>query len=309
MKISELVNRYLKSLAVRGRAKLTIRSAKYGLRDFNRFLEAEKIFDIEELTGEIMAEYQQELAFRLTAKGTALSLRSQSQMLAVTKSFTRYLKETDYLLHDPGEKIKLPKKPRTLPKLILSTAELKQVMKGPDSRTNQGYRNLVILEVLYDTGIRRAEVAGLQLRDLDLDGGYINIRSGKGDKDRVVPLSGRVSNLIRSYIEAVRASFIRDNDQGYLILNRWGDRMDGCGIWAAVKRSAHLAGIKKNITTHTFRHTCATHMLKHGAPIRHVQELLGHESLESTQIYTRVTINDLKEIHARCHPGESLGKR
>jgi integrase/recombinase XerD len=309
MKISELINRYLKSMAVRGRAKLTIRSAKYGLRDFNRFLEAEKIFDIEELTGEIMTEYQQELAFRLTARGTPLSLRSQSQMLAVTKNFTQFLKEADYLIHDPGDKIKLPKKPRPLPKVILSMPELEQVMKGPDSQTNQGYRNLVILEVLYDTGIRRAEVANLQLRDLDLDGGYIHIRSGKGDKDRVVPLSGRVSNLVRSYIEAVRASFIHGNDQGYLILNRWGDRMDGSGIWAAVKRSAHLSGIKKNITTHTFRHTCATHMLKHGAPIRHVQELLGHESLESTQIYTRVTINDLKEIHARCHPGESLSRR
>jgi len=309
MKIIELVNRYLKSLAVHGRAKLTIRSAKYGLRDFNRFLEAEKIFDIEDLTGEIMAEYQQELAFRLTSKGTALGLRSQSQMLAVTKNFTRFLKEADYLIHDPGDKITLPKKPRPLPKVILSMPELKQVMKGPDSQTNQGYRNLVILEVLYDTGIRRAEVANLQLRDLDLDGGYIHIRSGKGDKDRVVPLSGRVSNLVRSYIEAVRASFIHGKDQGYLILNRWGDRMDANGIWATVKRSAHLAGIKKNITTHTFRHTCATHMLKHGAPIRHVQELLGHESLESTQIYTRVTINDLKEIHARCHPGESLGMR
>jgi len=175
MKIIELVNRYLKSLAVHGRAKLTIRSAKYGLRDFNRFLEAEKIFDIEDLTGEIMAEYQQELAFRLTSKGTALGLRSQSQMLAVTKNFTRFLKEADYLIHDPGDKITLPKKPRPLPKVILSMPELKQVMKGPDSQTNQGYRNLVILEVLYDTGIRRAEVANLQLRDLDLDGGYIHM--------------------------------------------------------------------------------------------------------------------------------------
>jgi integrase/recombinase XerD len=178
-------------------------------------------------------------------------------------------------------------------------------MDAPNIRTNQGYRNRIILELLYDCGIRRAEVARIKLADLDLETGYIKIH-GKGSKERVVPVSGRVCNLVGSYIEMIRHTFLQGKDEGYLILNRWGGKMNENGIWAVVKRCADLSGIKKNITTHTFRHTCATHMLKHGAPIRHVQELLGHESLESTQIYTRVTINDLKEIHARCHPSETM---
>lgn len=309
MLINKVIPHYLRHLKILGRATLTQRNAKYGLQDFNRFLAEEKVHHIEELTAEVMAEYQQELAFRLTGKGTPLTLRSQGQLLAVAKNFTRFLKEQDYLLADPGEKIQLPKKPRRLPRVILSAAEMKQLLNGPDIRTDRGYRNRVILEILYDTGIRRAEVANIKLRDLDLDGGYIHIRSGKGDKDRVVPLSSRVSSLVKSYIVSIRASFLHGKDKGYLILNRWGEKMDANSVWAVVKRCAHLSGIKKNVTTHTFRHTCATHMLKHGAPVRHVQELLGHESLESTQIYTHVTINDLKAVHAKYHPGESLPMR
>ncbi len=306
MKIIDLVVLYLQHLAILGRARLTIRAAKYGLRDFTRFLEEMDVFYLSELSSEVVSEYQQELAFRLTSKGTLLAIRSQSQLLAVAKNFTKYLKDEEYLLSDPGEKIQLPRKPKRLPKVILSSTEMRQLMKGPDLRSNNGFRNRIVLEVLYDTGIRRAEMAGIKTRDLDLDGGYIHIRSGKGDKDRVVPLSTRVSDLVRSYLLSVRPSFIQGKDHGFLILNRWGERMNAHGIWAIVKRCSVQAGIKKNISTHTFRHTCATHMMKHGAPVRHVQELLGHESLESTQIYTKVTINDLKEVHARCHPGERL---
>ncbi len=104
----------------------------------------------------------------------------------------------------------------------------------------------------------------------------------------------------------IRPVMLKGKDTGYLVLNRWGMKMTPTAVWAIVKKCTHLSGIKKNVTTHTFRHSCATHMLKNGAPIRHIQELLGHESLESTQIYTKITINDLKEIHAKYHPSESL---
>lgn len=309
MKLIEIIGKYLKHLTVLGRSKLTVRGAKYGLKTFLEFLEDEKVFSVEQLTPEIMAEYQQDLAFRITRKGTPLSLRSQSQLLLQAKNFTKYLLEQELMIRDPSAKIKLPKKPRRLPKVILSTSEMKQLLNGSDVQSNRGYRNRIILEILYDTGIRRAEVAGLKLRDFDLDGGYLHIRSGKGDKDRVVPLSSRVSNLIRSYLITIRPTFLQGKDEGHFILNRWGNQMNVNGVWAVVKRCASQAGIKKNITTHTFRHTCATHMLKYGAPIRHVQELLGHESLETTQLYTHVTINDLKEIHTKYHPSESMPVR
>ncbi|MBU4357624.1 MAG: tyrosine-type recombinase/integrase [Proteobacteria bacterium] len=305
MKINQAIPEYLIYLRVVGRSPYTIRNAKYGLRDFGRYLEEEQITHVDGLTREVIEEYQTDLSFRITGKGKPLTLRTQGNLLGVVKNFCRYMVERDYLVHDPAEKIRLPKKPKVLPRLILNQGELQRMMDAPDIRTNQGYRNRIILELLYDCGIRRAEVARIKLADLDLESGYIKIH-GKGSKERVVPVSGRVFNLIGSYIEMIRHTFLQGKDEGYLILNRWGGKMNENGIWAVVKRCADLSGIKKNITTHTFRHTCATHMLKHGAPIRHVQELLGHESLESTQIYTRVTINDLKEIHARCHPSETM---
>jgi len=303
MKINELIVEYLRHLNTLGRSYYTIRGAKYGLKGFCRFLEEEYVFNLEDLTEDILEEYQQDQAFRLTGKGTLLSVRSQSQQLGLVRGFTRFLKDKDYLLHDPGKCIRLPKKPKTLPRSILSTSEINKLLNAPDMHTNQGYRNRVILEILYDTAIRRLELSYIKVADLDLDSGYIHVH-GKGDKDRVVPLSKRVCDLVRNYNLMVRPHFLNSSDPGYLVLNRWGHKMDPNAVWAVVKRFAWLAGIKKNVTTHSFRHTCATHMLKNGAPVRHIQEMLGHESLESTQIYTRVTINDLKEIHAKYHPGE-----
>ena len=305
MKIKELIPVYLKHLKVLGRSYYTVKNARYTLRHFAGFLETENAAGIKDLNTDILSEYQQELYFGLTAKGRPLTLRTQAQRLGVVKGFTRFLKDQDYLICDPAESIQLPKKPKRLPKVILSAAEVKKLLQAPDTRTNRGYRNRIILEILYDTAIRRAEVANIRLHDLDLAAGYIHI-TGKGDKERVVPLSRRVCELVQNYILMVRHQFVNGTDPGFLILNRWGQKMDPNGIWAAVKRCVKLSGIKKNVTTHTFRHTCATHMLKNGAPTRHLQEMLGHESLESTQIYTHVTINDLKEIHARYHPSETL---
>jgi len=305
MMVKDLVPTFLKHIKVIGRSERTVKGAMYDLRPFIRFLNKERIFNIEDLTPDVMAEYQQELAFHLTAKGTLLTLRSQAQLLGVVKGFTRFLKEKDYLIYDPGENIKLPRKPKSLPKVILSKADVKRLISAPDMHTNKGYRDRIILEILYDTAIRRAELGNIKLSDLDLISGFIHIH-GKGNKDRVVPLSGRVCEMAKNYILAVRPFFVHGKDGGHLIVNRWGKQMSGTSIWSVVKRSTYLAGIKKNVTTHTLRHTCATHMLKNGAPVRHLQEMLGHESLETTQIYTRVTINDLKEIHAKYHPGEDL---
>lgn len=305
MKIEQATIEYRNHLKVLGRSVHTLKGTKYDLGRFVRFLEVEQIFDIEDLTADVLADYQQELAFSLTAKAKPLSMRTQAQRLGVIKGFTRYLKQQDYLLHDPGETLQLPKKPKRLPKVILSAKEVKKLLSAPDMRTNRGYRNRIILELLYDTAIRRAEVAVIRLADLDLNAGYLLIH-GKGDKDRVVPVSQRVCELMQNYILMVRPSLFAGDDPGYLIFNRWGRQMNANGIWAVVKRCARLSGIKKNVTTHTFRHTCATHMLKNGAPVRHLQEMLGHESLESTQIYTHVTINDLKQIHAKYHPSETI---
>ena len=139
MKIKEVIPLYLKHMKSLGRSYYTIRKAKYALRDFVRFLEGEGVFHMEKLTPELMEEYQEELAFHITAKGVLLSLRTQQDRLSCAKCFTRFLKDKDYLVSDPGERIKLPKQPKRLPKTILSTKDIKKLMGAPDMRTNSGY--------------------------------------------------------------------------------------------------------------------------------------------------------------------------
>jgi integrase/recombinase XerD len=307
MKLRDAMTAYVRYLETLGRSHYTIKNTRSMLHSLIAFLEEEKIDTIEDLQTDVLEEYQQDLAFRVTAKGKLLALRTQGQKMMTVKSFTKFLKDKDYLLHDPGSRIKLPRKPKRLPKVILSTRDVKKLIEAPDTHTNRGYRNRIIIEILYDTAIRRSELAEIKINDLDLNAGFIRIQ-GKGDKDRVVPLSERVCELVRNYILAVRPCLIRDNDSGYLLLNRWGKKMDPNAVWAVVKRCTCLASLRKNVSTHTLRHTCATHMLRNGAPVRHLQEMLGHESLESTQLYTHVTINDLKEIHRKYHPSEQMAE-
>jgi integrase/recombinase XerD len=306
MKIKPLIPQYLKELALLNRAKGTIRNIKNDLGILICFLDAEKIGHIEELTFEVLADYQQELSFRLTAKGAPLTIGSQLRLLCAVRGFARFLKDKDYLVYDPGVSIRLPKTVQRLPKVILSQKEIKTLITAQDMRCRFGYRRRLIIEILYDTGIRRSELAAVRTADIDFNAGYLHIRNGKGGKDRIVPVSSRVCKLIHDYMLFIRPMFIQDKDPGGLIVNQYGDNMAAHGIYWEVRCAVEKAGIKKNITTHSLRHSCATHMLKNGAPVRHIQELLGHASLDSTQIYTRVTINDLKAVHAKYHPGEKL---
>jgi integrase/recombinase XerD len=306
MKIIKVIPLYLKELSILNRRPNTIATIKNDLSVLTRFLEEEKIHKVEELTADLLADYQQELSFRLTAKGTLLTIGSQLRLLCAARGLTRYLKDKDYLTNDPGEKLRLPKTTKRLPKVILSAKEVKTLLDAQDTRSRYGYRRRLIIEILYDTGIRRAEMAALRTTDIDHSAGYLHIRSGKGGKDRVVPVGDRVCKLIHNYMLFVRPTFITDKDPGGLIVTRWGENMASHGIYWEVRQAVKKSGIKKNITTHSLRHSCATHMLKNGAPVRHIQEMLGHESLDSTQIYTRVTINDLKQIHAKYHPGDKM---
>jgi integrase/recombinase XerD len=306
MEIKDLIPDYLADLKIRNLSVLTIKRVRHDLNRLVNFLESEKITDLDELSADSLRLYQEELTYRLTDKGKPLSARTRASYLGTVRGFSEYLYKEDYLTADLGKSIVIPKQPQRLPKLILEPGEIKKIFAAADMQSNRGYRNRVILEMLYDTEVRAAEMAAIKTVDLDLTQGYLTVRYGKGAKDRVVPVSRRVCELLKTYLLMIRPELTRGKDPGYLVLNRWGDKMTPTAVWAIVKRCAQLSGIKKNVSTHTFRHSCATHMLKNGAPIRHIQELLGHESLESTQIYTKVTINDLKKIHAQYHPGESL---
>lgn len=251
--IDLFVTEYARFLMGKGQSKYTLKNVRYALKKFTGFLEESGIQRIEDINQELIEEYQQALCYDVGKTGRSLALRTQGNLLSVVKGFTRYLKDRHCFVTDPGENVLLPKKPKRLPRTILTKREVRKILVAPDMQTKSGYRDRVILEILYDTAIRRGEVSAIQIKHIDLDDGYIHVH-GKGNKQRVVPVSRRVCELIENYLKFVRTEFLKGSDDGFLILNRFGSRMDPNGIWAVVKRHAEKAGTNKNVSTHTFRH-------------------------------------------------------
>ena len=224
--------------------------------------------------------------------------------MAAVKQFLRFLKEHDYIVTDPARDIEYAREPKRLPRSILNPGEARKIIHAPDTKSLIGYRDRTILEVFYSTGIRKEELNNLALSDVDYEDGFLRVNNGKGGKDRVVPVGRMACRYLENYINSVRPELVRDPHNDHLFLSLRGNKLSVNAAWMLVKKYAKSAGIKKNVHPHTFRHTCATAMLKNNANIRVLQELLGHASLNSTQVYTHVTICDLKEIHKRCHPRE-----
>lgn len=306
MIILDMLEPYLQELQARNYSQETINRRVYSLRSFIHFLSLREIVLVDQLNVDVLEEYKNDLTFRYTEENKSKKLSAQTRRgyLSVVRSFCEYLHDKELLVGNPAANLVMPKIPKKLPKVILTLTEIRKLIDACDRNSNRGCRNRIIIEILYDTGIRGSELCGINTDDLDLAAGFLHI-TGKGDKDRVVPVSSRVCDLIRRYKMLIRPAFARSDDDGTLILNRYGKMFNYKGILKIVKRYGKKAGLNKNITCHVFRHACATHMLQNGANIRVIQELLGHDSLATTQIYTRLTIKDLKEAHDRFHPRES----
>ncbi len=302
--LERLARAYLEHLQVRNLARRTIRDRQWKLDKFFAFLQERGITRPELINQGLILEYQAGLYHTVNSRGRPNTIGYQNGMLAAVKGFTRFLRQRDILVSDPGRDVAYGKVPQALPRSVLSRSEARRIINAPDTFCIIGYRDRTILEVLYSTGIRKEELNNLQLDDVDYHDGFLRIIRGKGRKDRMVPLGRIACRYLENYIRSVRPELITDPYNNHLFLTFRGNRLSKNVVWELVKKYAKQAGIKKNVSPHTFRHTCATAMLRNRADIRAVQELLGHASLESTQVYTRVTINDLKKVHGRCHPRE-----
>jgi len=302
--LSFLRDEYIQSLRVRNLAKRTIEARVFMLDKFYNYLQSRSITSIENITQAIILDYQTELYHAINTRGRPNSVAYQNSMLSGVKGFMRFLKERDYIIINPSLDVPYARLPKQLPRGILTNTEARRILNIPDTGCVLGYRDRTILEVLYTTGIRKQELNNLNTTDVDYNDGFLRIEQGKGGKDRIVPLGRIACRYLENYIQSVRPELIKDPYNDALFLSTRGNRISKNMVWDMIKKYAGKARVKKNISPHTFRHSCATAMLKNKADIRSVQELLGHESLESTQIYTRVTIADLKETHKRCHPRE-----
>jgi integrase/recombinase XerD len=300
----DLQEKYRQHLTLFNYSSGTIRGHLFYLNRFLRYLKEMGIEEITGVTKDTIRNYQSHLYEEINVRGEPNSVSSQNNALKVVKSFFHFLCENDYLVGDPSREISYARVPRRLPRSILTQAEMRRLLHAPDTKAAMGYRDRTILELLYSTGLRKEEVNHLLLQDVDYDEGFLRVNSGKGDKDRVVPVGKIACRYLENYIKAVRPTFIRDPYDNHLFLSLKGNKLSKNVLWGMIKRYARRAKIKKTISPHTFRHTCATLMLRNKANIRHIQEMLGHASLDSTQVYTSVSIVDLKEVHSRCHPRE-----
>ena len=252
-----------------------------------------------------MAIYNYERTGSDNADKKRLAVGTQACRLAAVRKFFSWLAAEQQIAYNPASALQPPKQPQRLPTNILTRSEARRLIESTPTDKPRDIRDRAILDVLYSTGIRRAELIGLNIYDVDFDNATLRIEHGKGDATRIVPLTESARSALKLYLEEARSVFARETTQTRLFVSsRSGGPLDDADIVRIVEKAARRAKIKKHITPHTLRHTCATHLLKGHADIRQIQKLLGHRRLSSTEVYTHVEISDLREVISRCHPRE-----
>jgi len=225
---------------------------------------------------------------------------SIARVLSSIKSFHKFLLREKITLQDPSDLIETPKLEKKIPN-FLTLDEVTEILKAPNLKKTQGIRERAILELMYATGLRVSELVKLKVSDVNLDVGFIKCK-GKGSKERIVPLGGVASRFLQKYLQEARDKLLRKKITPYIFLAQGGRAISRQSVWKMMKAMVKKCRIKKKVSPHTLRHSFATHLLERGANLRSVQEMLGHSSITTTQIYTHVNQRRLKKIHSQFHP-------
>lgn len=304
---AELLDEHLAWLAARGYARSTREGRRRHLLRFLAWLEAHGVTHPRQVTLPVLERYRLALHHRRKGDGTPLAWGSQAQILVAVKGFFRWLTRTRRIAANPAAELELPRQPRRLPRDVLTAEEAEAVLAQPDTSVSLGVRDRAILELLYSTGIRRAECCALQLCDVELGRGILLVREGKGGRDRYVPLGERAAIWLGRWLTE-RARYVVEPDDGTfgsMFLTKRGRPIRPKRLSSLVRAYVERAGLGKTGSCHLFRHSMATLMLEAGADIRHIQAILGHAQLSTTAVYTRVSIHHLQDVHRRTHPARS----
>jgi integrase/recombinase XerD len=309
--LDSLLDAYGQWLRVAGRSESSVRDHLWKLSRFWTFLGERGLMkgdavDVRAVDADTMADYQTSL-FEVVSEhtGKKLTCNTQINLLAYLVAFFRFLEKTGRIVHNPAEVIKLPRHPRLLPAVILTTEETRRLLAAPDVRTVMGFRDRAILEVLWSSAPRLGELVKLRVGDPNLAEGLVTIREGKGDKERVLPLGKGACAWVAEYTRSVRPFLVKEGRPSEaLFLSRMGRQMDKTGWMMKLDVYLRRARIRKSFGTHGFRHMLATEMLKNGADLRHIQQMLGHEDLTTTERYLQVVKAELRRVHHRTHPKE-----
>jgi integrase/recombinase XerD len=301
----KLLTRYMDEhcewMRVTGYSGETVAARRVAMRRFITWCAERDLDDPRLITKPILERYQRHLFYYRKADGKPLTIGTQLGCLAPLKTWFKWLARANHILYNPASELDLPRQPQQLPRALLTVPEVEAILAEAEPKSVIGLRDRAMLETLYSTGLRRMELVGLARYDLDVTRGLCFVRHGKGGRDRVVPLGARACAWVERYLNEARPE-LAIHEVEALFVTDYGEPVNPVFLATKVKRYMELAGIHKVGACHLFRHACATHMLENGADIRFIQALLGHAKLDTTQIYTHVSIEKLKEIHAATHP-------
>lgn len=289
----------------RGQAEHTQRTYAGLLGKFVAWAQKENLTDwkqveLRHLMSFLQQERERTLAHEPKESQRRLSGASVYLEIAALRAFYRFAENEKHLPTNVAEHLSLPRRWKRLPK-SLSSAEIEKLLQPEQPATPQSLCDNAILELAYASGLRRSELCGLRLEQLHLDAGFLNV-VGKGNKERVVPVGGAAVAALNRYLTDGRPKLVKPRSPANVFLTRRGSAFASITLWLHIKRRVRLAGVSRNITPHMLRHSFATHLLEHGADLRVIQELLGHASISTTELYTHVTGNRLRDIHRQFHP-------
>lgn len=305
----ELQGSYLRSLVLESRSPHSIKTARSTISIFLKFLKSQGIRDLRQVSKETLRNFEKSQRHVTKVDGAPLSPGTILGRMCGLLNLFFFLKKKGYLLFNPMEGYELPKKAHSLPRAIMTGEEMKKMLFLPNSKTYFGYRDRTIMEVLYSTGIRGGELCQLKLGDVSLLTREIRVERGKGGKPRIVPLTGSAVRFLEGYLGRIRPKILRDKNCPYVFLNFDGKKFHYRSLSKIIFDYRNKAGMKKQVTAHSFRHTVATQLLQAGMDVRYIQTFLGHSSLRSTQVYTRVAKESLREKFEKFHPRAKIGKR
>jgi integrase/recombinase XerD len=302
--LAALTDDYLEHLHVLNRTPEAVESRHCELKPFLAWAEERGLFHADQITRTILESYQRWLWTYRKKNGKPLGITTQRARLGGVMNLFAWLCKQHVLEANPASELELPRSGKRLPVEALSITEVETVLSQPNIGDPLGLRDRAILELFYSTGIRRAELVRLEVSNLNREKRLLHIRLGKGRKDRVVPVGTRALRWVEKYLEDVRPLLMINAAEQALFLSGYGEAFNADVLGRKVVKYIEAADTGHKGGAHLFRHTCATHLLEGGADIRYIQQLLGHEKLETTAIYTEVSIIQLQAVHGRCHPAE-----
>ena len=293
--MNHYLDHYLNYLAVeRGLANNTLDAYGRDLARYLDYLESQKIEALENISAAVVLRFLSHL------KNAGLSPRSRARALAALRTFHKFLVREKITKDNPTDQVVSPKSLTALPH-TLAPLDVESLLSSPKGDSALAWRDRAMLEIIYATGLRVSELVSLKLSDLQMDVGYLTA-FGKRSKQRIVPLGETAIAALQEYLQNGRPGLEKQKGSHFLFLNRSGEGLTRQGFWKIIKRRALEAGISQSITPHTMRHSFATHLLENGADLRSVQAMLGHADISTTQIYTHVTRERLRKMHAEHHP-------